>query len=153
MTIKIQINSLEALERLIGNDNELEIDIRQNVVDAFTKKHLKTIANDELMIRAKNAVTNTISEEFMDKVIFNHRPTDVFKKDIVDDFKRRLRTEANMTLIDIVDEVIESTKAYERVKETVESAVLNITDKIIYASSEANINRLVDKKLKERLGL
>jgi hypothetical protein len=38
MSVKIQINSLEALERLIGNDNNLEIDIRNSIVQNFTKK-------------------------------------------------------------------------------------------------------------------
>jgi hypothetical protein len=42
--MKIQINSLEALERLIGGDNELEIDIRNSVVQDFSKKHLKSVA-------------------------------------------------------------------------------------------------------------
>lgn len=38
--MKIQINSLEALERLIGGDTELEIDIRNSIVHKFTQKHL-----------------------------------------------------------------------------------------------------------------
>ena len=42
-SVTIQINSLEALERLIGNDAELEINIRNAIVQKFTKKHLKAI--------------------------------------------------------------------------------------------------------------
>jgi predicted DNA-binding protein len=42
--MKIQLNSLEALERLIGGDSELEIEVRNNVVQDFAKKHLKGIA-------------------------------------------------------------------------------------------------------------
>ena len=45
--VKIQINSLEALERLIGGDSELEIDIRRSVVANFTKKYLSDIAKEE----------------------------------------------------------------------------------------------------------
>lgn len=48
MSTKIQINSLEALERLIGNDTELEIEIRNSIVQEFTKKHLKVIANENV---------------------------------------------------------------------------------------------------------
>lgn len=44
MSTKIQINSLAALERLIGGDTELEIDLRRSVVEAFAKKHLKAVA-------------------------------------------------------------------------------------------------------------
>ena len=49
MTVKIQINSLEALERLIGNDNELEVQIRSSIVQEFSKRHLKSIVNNTLI--------------------------------------------------------------------------------------------------------
>jgi hypothetical protein len=39
----IQINSLEALERLLGGDSQLEIDLRHSVVEAFARKHLKAL--------------------------------------------------------------------------------------------------------------
>ena len=41
MSTKIQINSLEALERLIGGDTELEIEVRNSIVQEFAKKYLK----------------------------------------------------------------------------------------------------------------
>jgi hypothetical protein len=49
MSTKIQINSLEALERLIGGDTELEIELRNTVVQEFSKKHLKCIARDKML--------------------------------------------------------------------------------------------------------
>jgi hypothetical protein len=45
MSIKLQINSLDALERLIGGDNEVELELRNWVVQAFAKKHLKIAAS------------------------------------------------------------------------------------------------------------
>lgn len=50
---KIQINSLEALERLIGGDSELEFEIRNNVAQDFAKKHLKAVALNEVVQLAK----------------------------------------------------------------------------------------------------
>lgn len=47
--MKIQINSLAALERLIGGDNELEIDIRKSIVEQFTKAHLRTLLNTDVV--------------------------------------------------------------------------------------------------------
>lgn len=41
MGIKIQINSLDALERLIGGDTELEIELRRAVAVELGKRHLK----------------------------------------------------------------------------------------------------------------
>jgi hypothetical protein len=46
MSTKIQINSLEALERLIGGDSELEVEMRKSIAYDFTTKHLKALAND-----------------------------------------------------------------------------------------------------------
>lgn len=54
MSTKIQINSLEALERLIGGDTELEIEVRNSIVQEFAKKYLKGIINEELMTVAVN---------------------------------------------------------------------------------------------------
>lgn len=49
--LTLQINSLEALERLIGNNNDCEITIRNRVVQDFAKKHLKAVANDAVFTK------------------------------------------------------------------------------------------------------
>lgn len=41
--LTIQINNLEALERLIGGDAEVEVDIRNSVAQKFAEKHLKAL--------------------------------------------------------------------------------------------------------------
>ena len=46
MGTKIQINSLKALERLIGGDSEIEIEIRKSIVAEFAKRHLRSIVAD-----------------------------------------------------------------------------------------------------------
>lgn len=43
--VKLQINSREALERLIGGDSQLEVELRNSVVQDFTNRHLKGVAN------------------------------------------------------------------------------------------------------------
>lgn len=45
--IKIQINSLEALERLLGGSTDMEIELRQAIAVEFTKKHLKPLATSD----------------------------------------------------------------------------------------------------------
>lgn len=59
--IKIQINSLEALERLIGGNTEAEMDIRNSVVQAFTERHLKSIANQEHVAKCFHSLNQTVS--------------------------------------------------------------------------------------------
>jgi hypothetical protein len=65
MAIKIQINSLEALERLIGGDSQLELEIRNNIVQEFSKKHLKPIAEqlDSRLESTATAVYNEVVEK------------------------------------------------------------------------------------------
>jgi uncharacterized protein with von Willebrand factor type A (vWA) domain len=43
--VQIQL-TLPALERLIAGDNEIEVGLRQQICEEFTKKHLKQIIND-----------------------------------------------------------------------------------------------------------
>ena len=54
--LKLQINSVEALERLIGGDAEVEFEIRNSVVQEFTKKHLKALAEQMLYQPALNTM-------------------------------------------------------------------------------------------------
>lgn len=49
MSVKIQINNKEALERLIGDDPELEIKVKESIINGFAKTYLKYIANSEVM--------------------------------------------------------------------------------------------------------
>lgn len=60
--MKIQINSLEALERLIGDDKEMEISVKQSILNEFAKKHLKSIANSEAMADLKRDVLKELKE-------------------------------------------------------------------------------------------
>jgi len=67
MSLKIQINNLEALERLLGGDTEIEFDIRQNIVETFARKHIKTLVNDELISKATEGLKKEIEDAFVIK--------------------------------------------------------------------------------------
>jgi hypothetical protein len=58
--IHVQINSLDALECLIGGDSEFEFDIRNNVVQKFAEKHLKTVANSTVMLEVENKIKSYV---------------------------------------------------------------------------------------------
>lgn len=62
--LTIQINNLQALERLIGGDSQVEIEIRNSVVQKFAEKHLKPLANSDHL----DAVFKTIKEAIMKEV-------------------------------------------------------------------------------------
>ena len=44
------ILDLPALERLIGNDTEIEVELRNSIVQAFAKKHLK--GEDDVTVKS-----------------------------------------------------------------------------------------------------
>lgn len=57
--LTLQINSLAALERLIGGDSEIEIDIRNSVVARFVAKNIRPLAVDA----ANTSIRETVKQE------------------------------------------------------------------------------------------
>lgn len=66
--MKVQINSLAALERLLGGDTAVEIEIRSNIVQEFAKKHLKVVANSDAVLVALDATKAAIIREAEQKL-------------------------------------------------------------------------------------
>ncbi len=70
----LQINTIQALERLIGGDTALELEIRQNVVEAFAKKHLKGLMS-EFYSKQSAAVIESVkadSEKIIKEVVASY---------------------------------------------------------------------------------
>lgn len=152
MAIKIQINSLEALERLIGGDNELEIEVRNSVVENFTKKHLKAIAEDTRLRLIGEAVTNEIKNTFFEESKgYNSKIT--FKKEVLERLSDDINLSGRKQLRETVELAIGESQARERINEAIESAALRIADELTDGNLERRIDNLVNKKLKEKLGI
>ncbi len=62
--VKLQINSKEALERLIGGDSQLEIELRNSIVQEFAEKYLKAVANSEVIDSKLEKLKNGLIEQF-----------------------------------------------------------------------------------------
>ncbi len=69
--VKLQIGSVEVLNRLIGGDSEIEVEIRNSVVQNFAHRHLKAVINDPTisghMEDLKRKVINEIDAIFKEK--------------------------------------------------------------------------------------
>jgi len=65
--LTLQINSLEALERLIGDDTQTSVDIRNSVVQKFAEKHLKALANSDTINKFCNELRATIQQDMMNQ--------------------------------------------------------------------------------------
>ena len=66
--LTLQINSLEALERLIRGDSETEVEIRNNVVQRFAEKHLKPLINSDSATSTLNQIRQHVESEISTKV-------------------------------------------------------------------------------------
>lgn len=60
--MKLTLN-LPALERLLGGDTDIEVQMRQQIVEEFTRKHLKPLINDPLIRKLHTSLEEEIKKE------------------------------------------------------------------------------------------
>ena len=155
MGVTIQINSVEALERLIGNDTELEIQLRNSVVQEFTNRHLKKLATLDLMNNASQAVQQELKDHFFTEIKNSsyYSPTLAFKPEILAKLKNSLKDSAEEDLKKLVSQVIDETNSYETVKKQLEETTDWIIKQLGPEKLAKMIDRLVDARIKDKLGL
>jgi|SRR5580698_266804 hypothetical protein len=152
--MKLQINNLEALERLIGGDTILEMDIRQNIVEEFTRKHLKSLVNSDLMAKMEVAIKNEVNKELVSKFCPQGSYYDSFSltpkaTELIDGY---IETAVSHKIGAIIEKYIESTKLNIIIEKRINDAANHITNYL----ADANLSRIIDAKvqakLKEALG-
>lgn len=142
--MKIQINSLQALERLIGGDNEIEIEIRNSVVQDFASKHLKSVADSDGFKKRINDISDGIIREAIQKNV------------ITAGLNNRIVNALNESVATVEREVKDESlakKVQERVDSTINKAVRKIEDEISTAILTKRIDKMVDEKIKQKLGI
>jgi hypothetical protein len=130
--LTIQINNLEALERLIGGDSEVEIEIRNSVVQNFAEKHLKPLANSA-------SITSTLSDIKKDilKLI-----KEKCEKDIATFHTTWCGSTSEIKLSPAIQSEIDC-----QVRNIVDEKIRNITDEAIkFWSSETEIKKRIEKR-------
>lgn len=152
MSVKIQINSLEALERLIGGDSDLEVQLRQNVAEKFSVKYIKALAHDKLTASFGSKLKDEVISEFFDKsgswgktLTLNKRGIEQISSKIDKVFRNELDRK--------VSEYLKSSEVYEKLQSALDVATTRITDSLADANLERRLDRMVDERLKEKLGL
>jgi hypothetical protein len=142
--MKIQINSLAALERLIGGDNEVEIEIRKSVVENFMKKHINAIANSNVTEGIKNEIMKTLVTNptgYRSDVTLTPKAKELFASEI----DHQLRNVVKDAFIEYmtangIDQLIQDKAAY--IEQELTARVL-----------DNRIEREVDLAIKRRLNL
>lgn len=153
--MKIQINSLEALERLIGGDTEVEIDIRNSVVQEFTKKHLKAIADDDLVKLAQKATETHIRQSFftLKNKTWGYGQEYVFNKEMEEKILGDLKYQVENHIRELVFKTVETEKVDKIIKDKLAWAVKHIENQLTEQNLEKRLEEMVQKRLKEKLGL
>ncbi len=147
--LTLQINSLEALERLIGGNTETEIDIRNSVVQKFAEKHLKPIVNSapitDVIRQIKDHAYKHIQETCTNEIATFKSSYGCGAYDI------KLRPEIEMTIKKKVQDSI-SQVISEKVKAAFDEYYndARITKRINLLVDD-NIAKIVNEKVKEKL--
>ena len=144
MSVKIQINSLEALERLLGGDTALELELRQSVVEAFAQKHLKALAVTDTFTKSINTMLVGIQaaaqDEIAKKVGSWHNSKLELKSEIIGQIKQVVRNEVDSIVRNTIEETTKALLA--------EDALANrIAERIQY-----DFLRLEKQKMIARVG-
>ncbi len=149
--VTIQINSLEALERLIGNDEELRVSLRNSVIQNFSKTYFKNIANEI----SESAIRRTMVEEFKKiytkEVKVGYRTETHLSEDFKDQIRKVIRNELDDFVINEASSIHQ--QAVEKYEEIVSIYSGHLADKLTDESFQERLNKEVDKKIKSRLGI
>ena len=151
--VKIQINSLEALERLIGGDTGLEVDLRASVVAAFTRRYLKDIVATEAIQQAKEDIETQIKNEAF-RYIGAEYTNGKFGKylKLSPAFLERVRIEAEHAVTEKVSAIL-STMTDDLVANLLKhrDEVVNTAVSEVVSILEGKITKLAEKRVGEIL--
>ena len=130
--VKIQINSLEALERLIGGDTSMEVELRASIVQDFAKRHLKSIAADEVA-KVEVGLKEQITKEYSAAVTRATKWPQNFI--LTDDLKRRIEQSINKIVGDYalsyIGTIVLTPSFIHTIQEKVDNTVTALVEKLI----------------------
>jgi len=129
MTSKLvlQINSLDALERLIGGDAEVEVEIRNNIAAKFAEKHLKQLANSSEVM---GALTKAQCE-----------------------LREMVQTQVTTALVKVKNSAYYGMKIgdlHSEIKTLIEEAVKTSVDAVVTNAVRADVAKLATQEILER---
>lgn len=141
-SVKIQINSLEALERLIGGDPSLEFDIRNNVAQNFAAKHLKAFANSEAIKGLEKRVTDMV----FTKKQYN-------KTELNPNFKKKIEDAADTLFKDLINDKLAKLErsVYDTMNKKLDEFDNTVRDEIIRSITSEKMQDIINKKVDHKL--
>ena len=145
--IKIQLNSLEALEKLISGDEKLEFEIKNSVVQSFVTKHLKGIANERIVKNAELSINKIVDSDFFTKYNTTVKP------EYFNALKDRIDWRLRELVIQYVNSAVGIDALQKEISKRIENVGRLIEEELLSSNLERRIDALVEKRIKERLGI
>ena len=150
--IKIQIKSMAVLEKLIGGDDTFAIEIRNSLVDEFSKKYLKSLVTTEAMRKVSSLMSAEVAG-YVKENVGNYSWNDTFprlKEGMAKKIDEQVKVDIDQMIRDSVARYKESLQKI--VKEYDESQIYRALDQQLSEKILDVVRTRVDEKLKEILG-
>jgi len=139
--MKIQINNLAALERLIGGDSELEMEIRRSVAEDFSKKYLKSLVTEY----TDKGLTARVRELVIERVRYTDYLSEEYRELIKEQVDKKVKQLIQERVQAFVDKERELRRMVEvQVEESIQRHLSTIDNKTI----EAKAKKLIQEKFK-----
>lgn len=138
-----------ALERLLGGDTQLEIELRTGIANQFADKYLKSLVNSQLVSTTGTQIEQLIKNEILSGPQFRKTLSPKYQKIVEEGVTIALHS----IIIDAVKEAIQSGHYETMLKDLVHQESSRIANEWTASNIEERISRAADEKIKHRLGL
>lgn len=155
---KIQINSLQALERLIGGDTELELEMRKSIANEFAGKYLKTLFHDRLIEAAANTINAEVTRKFLTVESVKdskswHSTVTVLNTEGKSIIEKETQRQVNNFIREEVNRLFDVDALRTKLKQAIEDAADKIANEVVSSNISKRVDDLANKKIREKLGL
>jgi hypothetical protein len=143
MSFKIQINSLQALERLIGGDSEMEIQVRGSIIKQFERKYFEEPTSNLV-------ITNMIDKKISSFFLTN---PDAYQKSLKGEVIKEIDKNIDLKYRLLISELISKHFNESRVNELIEQKDKWVADELCDIVLSKRFDEQVDIEIKKRLGI
>lgn len=147
--------TLPALERLLGGDSELEIQLRHQVVENFAKRHLRNLLVEDTQ-QMIESLHRTVRDELLPIIKAEHARyvpvsgwagtrglTETFRNTLKEFARIQTQEAVEQTIRQLIDEQMDAVSLRERIHKTVSQYVATIVKEQVRNSLQEQVAQLV----------
>jgi hypothetical protein len=141
--MRLELN-LPALERLLGGDTDAEVHLRQQIVEEFTRKNIKSLINDATLKKLQDVWRNE-AESLVENAVgglFAERHDDQLGT-----LRYRIEDAIDAAVKDSLERALEEFILKERVRLEVK------IEKAVQAAVDGEVSKVVEREIQRRLDL